>query len=68
MGHWDLFVDQSKLDHPMLLNTAADSIFAIEVRLAAKSAFSACSSRPLKESILIARSIDVLMNPMRNVL
>jgi len=28
MGHWDLFVDQSKLDHPMLLNTAADSIFA----------------------------------------
>ncbi len=28
MGHWDLFVDKSKLDHPTLFEAAAPSIFA----------------------------------------
>lgn len=28
MGHWDLFVDQSKLDHPSLLEAIAPSMFA----------------------------------------
>jgi hypothetical protein len=28
MGHWDLFVDQSKLDHPALFDAAAPAIFA----------------------------------------
>jgi hypothetical protein len=28
MGHWDLFVDISKLDHPTLFETAAPNIFA----------------------------------------
>src|SRR5581483_2166431 len=28
MGHWDLFVDQSKLDHPILFAEASSSIFA----------------------------------------
>lgn len=28
MGHWDLFVDKSKLDHPALFEAAAPSIFA----------------------------------------
>jgi len=28
MGHWDLFVDQSKLDHPTLFEAAAASMFA----------------------------------------
>jgi Zn-dependent peptidase ImmA (M78 family) len=28
MGHWDLFVDKSKLDHPDLFDTAAPDVFA----------------------------------------
>jgi hypothetical protein len=28
MGHWDLFVDKSKLDHPTLFEAAAPTIFA----------------------------------------
>jgi hypothetical protein len=28
MGHWDLFVDKSKLDHPTLFEAAAPNIFA----------------------------------------
>jgi hypothetical protein len=28
MGHWDLFVDKSKLDHPTLFEAAAPAIFA----------------------------------------
>src|ERR1039458_6104994 len=28
MGHWDLFVDRSKLDHPELFEIAATEIFA----------------------------------------
>lgn len=28
MGHWDLFVDKSKLDHPSLFEAAVPSIFA----------------------------------------
>jgi hypothetical protein len=28
MGHWDLFVDRSKLDHPTLFEAAAPAIFA----------------------------------------
>ena len=28
MGHWDLFVDKSKLDHPTLFGAAAPAIFA----------------------------------------
>jgi hypothetical protein len=28
MGHWDLFVEESKLDHPSLFETTASSIFA----------------------------------------
>jgi hypothetical protein len=28
MGHWDLFVDESKLDHPTLFEAAAPTIFA----------------------------------------
>lgn len=28
MGHWDLFVDKSKLEHPSLFEAAASSIFA----------------------------------------
>jgi hypothetical protein len=28
MGHWDLYVDQSKLDHPALFEASAASIFA----------------------------------------
>ena len=28
MGHWDLFVDVSKLDHPSLFEAAAPAIFA----------------------------------------
>jgi hypothetical protein len=28
MGHWDLFVDKSKLDHPTLFEAAAPSMFA----------------------------------------
>src|ERR1017187_7816316 len=28
MGHWDLFVDKSRLDHPELFDCAASEIFA----------------------------------------
>jgi hypothetical protein len=36
MGHWDLFVDQSRLDHPALFDSGAVSIFAYRSSSAGK--------------------------------